>query len=241
MHNEVKFSKYAETGKYATDIDLEEFIKLYVNHRPAFGISSSDLAQAFHVLGDRGSTEQPVLQRHELLELLQGRGTLRAIQSENDESVFSCIITEKHLDPLVQFLHTMLMFHCQLGTKSYICIILILSLTGEHMTEEEVAECFSTLLGLNEEEEEGGGGGKEADIYKSDSMSKKNSPTNHNLIIHITAEKHHHFLMCVCPGGDSEYSLECAIPDEISTATFTGHILGFPSSAEQNGRSSPPE
>ncbi len=37
------------------------------------------------------------------------------------------------------------------------------------MTEEEVAECFTTLLGLNEEEEEGGGEG-EADIYKSDSM-----------------------------------------------------------------------
>lgn len=40
------------------------------------------------------------------------------------------------------------------------------------MTEEEVAECFTTLLGLNEEKEEEGGGGErsEHDIYKSDSM-----------------------------------------------------------------------
>ncbi|XP_076587906.1 cilia- and flagella-associated protein 251 [Chaetodon auriga] len=156
MHNEVKFSKYAETGKYVTDIDLEEFIKLYVNHRPAFGISSNEFAQAFLALADQDVPEQPVLQRHKLLELLQAR--------------------------------------------------------GEHMTEEEVAECFTTLLGLNEEEgeEEGGGGAWERSEYKSDS-------------------------------GASEYSLECAIPEEISMDMFTGHILGFPSSAEQSGRPPPPK
>nr|XP_020458174.1 WD repeat-containing protein 66 isoform X2 [Monopterus albus] len=147
MQNEVKFSKYAETGKYVTDIDLEEFIKLYVNHRPAFDMSRDELVQAFHVLGNNDSTGQPVLQRNELLELLQAR--------------------------------------------------------GEHMTEEEVADCFATLLGLNEEKEEVGGGER--------------------------------------GGRDPEYSLEGAILDEISMETFTDHILGFPPSAEQSGRSSPPK
>lgn len=74
MTNEVKYSKYAETGNYITKIDLEDFIKLYVNHRPAFGISSDEFAQAFRVLGDSDSDGQRVLQRHELLEFVRDRG-----------------------------------------------------------------------------------------------------------------------------------------------------------------------
>ncbi|XP_029999722.1 cilia- and flagella-associated protein 251 [Sphaeramia orbicularis] len=152
MQNEVKFSQYAETGKYVTDINLEEFIKLYINHRPAFGISSHDLVQAFHILGDSSSTRQPVLKRHKLLELLQ--------------------------------------------------------LQGEPMTEDEVAQCFSTLLCLTEEEEEREG--SEHSISESE-------------------------------GKDSDFSLEGAIPDEVSLTTFTSHILGFPSFGDQTSESPPPE
>lgn len=50
------------------------------------------------------------------------------------------------------------------------------------MTEEEVAECFTKLLGLNEVDEEGQEG---HGMYTFDGMQKKNSPTNLDLIIHV--------------------------------------------------------
>ncbi|XP_060763605.1 cilia- and flagella-associated protein 251 [Neoarius graeffei] len=95
IQNEVKFSRYAETGKYVSDIDLEEFIKLYVNHRPALGLSKQDLYKAFQLLGMPNENGKPVITREELLELLQAR--------------------------------------------------------GEHMTEEELVECFVTLMGFSME------------------------------------------------------------------------------------------
>ncbi|XP_072921672.1 cilia- and flagella-associated protein 251 isoform X2 [Hemitrygon akajei] len=74
MLNEVKFSKYVDTGKYVTDIDLGEFIKLYLNHRPAFGISASELQHTLDVLGYKNENGEKSIALGELLQLLQTRG-----------------------------------------------------------------------------------------------------------------------------------------------------------------------
>lgn len=94
MLNEVKFSKYVETGAYASDIGLGDFIKLYVNHRPVFGLSPESLSDAFRMLGEKNNKEEHTVDRGHLLYLLQNK--------------------------------------------------------GEHLTEAELAEYMSTLLGLAE-------------------------------------------------------------------------------------------
>ncbi|KFQ26000.1 WD repeat-containing protein 66, partial [Merops nubicus] len=74
MINEIKFSKYADTGEQVTKINLEDFIKLYINHRPAFGLSMSKIRRAFQVLGYDNENGDKVIDRGDFLSLLQCRG-----------------------------------------------------------------------------------------------------------------------------------------------------------------------
>nr|XP_056715073.1 cilia- and flagella-associated protein 251 [Euleptes europaea] len=106
MLNEVKFGDYLETGKQTTEINLGDFIKLYINHRPAFGLSIKEIEAAFQVLGYENENQEASLNRSDLLLLLQHK--------------------------------------------------------GEHFTEEEMAECLTTLLGMNPE-----GGRSEVGTYDS--------------------------------------------------------------------------
>lgn len=47
MVNEVSLSSFSTTGDMVTHVSLPEFIKLYVNHRPVFGIGKETLEDAF--------------------------------------------------------------------------------------------------------------------------------------------------------------------------------------------------
>ncbi|KAM6166400.1 cilia- and flagella-associated protein 251 [Erethizon dorsatum] len=95
MFNEIKFSEYADTGKLIDRINLPDFLKVYVNHRPPFGTTLHSIRQSFAVLGTPNERGENVVRREVLLQLLLTR--------------------------------------------------------GEHMTEEEMTDCFATLLGLNPE------------------------------------------------------------------------------------------
>lgn len=52
MVNEVKYSAFTTMGMLKEEVDLEEFVKLLVNHRPVVGFSKKPLEDAFKVLGD---------------------------------------------------------------------------------------------------------------------------------------------------------------------------------------------
>lgn len=79
MTNEVKFSSYVNTGAYVTDVDLATCIRLYVNHRPVFGVSQQMVDAAFGALGGAVDTTA-------LLEMLQRKG-----EHMTDEELQRCL------------------------------------------------------------------------------------------------------------------------------------------------------
>ncbi|XP_068419669.1 cilia- and flagella-associated protein 251 isoform X1 [Eschrichtius robustus] len=95
MFNEIRFSEYVDTGKLIDKINLPDFFRVYLNHRPPFGNTMSGIQQSFDILGFTNSKGKKAIRREDFLKLLQ--------------------------------------------TK------------GEHMTEEEMSDCFATLFGLNPE------------------------------------------------------------------------------------------
>lgn len=60
MTDEVKFSVYADQGDPITTVKMDDFIRLFVNHRPVYGIGNNDIEEAFLALqGSDGSTSIP--------------------------------------------------------------------------------------------------------------------------------------------------------------------------------------
>jgi cilia- and flagella-associated protein 251 len=50
MKDEVKFSNFAETGQHVNAVDINTFIRLFVNHRPVYGIGKNNIEDAFQSL-----------------------------------------------------------------------------------------------------------------------------------------------------------------------------------------------
>lgn len=78
MIDEVKYSTFTESGQKVTSFDLDTFVRLFVNHRPVYGIGKPHIEKAFGAIlhGDtKGS-----LKRDEILTKLQREGEMISVQ-----------------------------------------------------------------------------------------------------------------------------------------------------------------
>lgn len=74
MFNEIKFSEYVDTGKLIDKINLPDFLKVYLNHRPPFGNTMAGIQESFNVLGFTNSQGKKAIRREDFLNLLLTKG-----------------------------------------------------------------------------------------------------------------------------------------------------------------------
>ena len=73
MMNEVRFSSYTVMGEPKLSVDLDTFIKLFVNHRPVYGIGKNNIDEAFRAIlqdQDAGEVGSDAIYPQALLNLL---------------------------------------------------------------------------------------------------------------------------------------------------------------------------
>merc|ERR1712243_99164 len=59
MMNEIKYKDYMNAGQLLNEITLEEFIQLYINHRPIIKEDFVELKKVFKIFGDEKAKEDP--------------------------------------------------------------------------------------------------------------------------------------------------------------------------------------
>ena len=82
MKDEVRFSVYSDRGDPTTSVEIDDFIRLFVNHRPVYGIGKDNIETAFAALaGDAGTLQ---LTRDELWTALRQEGEVFGVEELQD-------------------------------------------------------------------------------------------------------------------------------------------------------------
>jgi len=90
MCAEVRYSEFTTSAHTVDAINLEQFVRLYINHRPTSGVTEDQIARAFSVLGDH---TQGVPQWKQLKQLLETVG--EAMPSRELETCLTMLLGPK--------------------------------------------------------------------------------------------------------------------------------------------------
>ncbi|XP_048508015.1 cilia- and flagella-associated protein 251-like isoform X1 [Athalia rosae] len=84
LMTEVVFKNYAKTGQLVEEITFEEFVKLYVNYRPVFGLSMEHVRRSFAAFCDTEMEKDLVITREKFIEILTTLGDRMTVSQAHD-------------------------------------------------------------------------------------------------------------------------------------------------------------
>lgn len=94
MIDEVRQCAMSNEGRTTTHVNLDTFVKLFVNHRPVYGIGKNNIEEAFRVLSDGKTEEGNALMRDELVALIQSEGEDGGMKITDIEKYLTYLVGE---------------------------------------------------------------------------------------------------------------------------------------------------
>lgn len=99
MKSEVRFSTYPQRGEPNNRVYLEDFIKLFVNHRPVYGIGKNNIKDAFAEIIAQSVEEQigaEYLINHYLIDQLKSLG--EPIEESEFPEIMHNLVSERRVE-----------------------------------------------------------------------------------------------------------------------------------------------
>jgi len=96
MTAEIKYSKFSETGEAVDRVGFEEFVKLYVNHRPVFAVGPQQIGTAFDAMK---RSDEGFLARDTFIDLLTKNGENMTL--EEIEDCFLKLVGNKSIEEVL--------------------------------------------------------------------------------------------------------------------------------------------
>lgn len=88
MIDEVRCQFLADTAQATTEVKLDEFIKLFVNHRPVYGIGQNNIEEAFNALCEQEGSMKSI-RREVLMKMLMEEGENEGIKEPEMQEILS--------------------------------------------------------------------------------------------------------------------------------------------------------
>lgn len=94
MIDEVRQSQMSNEGLATRDVNLDTFVKLFVNHRPVYGIGKNNIEEAFRILSDSKMAEGNSLTRDDLIACLTQEGEDCGMKIQEIEKALTYLVGE---------------------------------------------------------------------------------------------------------------------------------------------------
>jgi len=139
MVDEVRYKYFMTTGNLTFDITLDDFVKLYINHRPLFPLNSNAIEDSFQIVMDyvkKAKDKKKALTNVVLTAQERFRGAPTNVGPTSNFEQFANTLDDTALESM--------------STLPWSDLCQLLGIEGEALNSADMMSCLTALLGEND-------------------------------------------------------------------------------------------